>query len=106
MKDFKEKLADLLADGFQIEDLESAARIAAAEALRHLPGATISEQIDWARDAIIGAVEAVDHLVPVFGQWMDLDAVNAVQRWGVTEVCNRWIRPLLSWAREDVMLNA
>ena len=110
MTDFQQKLTALLDDGFQISDLESAARIAVGEAASTLPGATITEQIDFARDAIIGAVKSaektVEHLVPSLEQWLELPAADALVRWDADEVVDRWLRPLLSWARESAALNS
>jgi hypothetical protein len=92
------QLVGLLANGFQISDLEDAAKIAAAAALEQLPGSSLTERIDWAKNEMLGAVESVDHLVPVLGQWMDTPLADALERWTVNEVCERLLRPLLSWA--------
>lgn len=94
----QQQLIVLLADGFQISDLEDAAKIAAAAALELLPGSSLTERIDWCKREILVAVESVDHLVPVLGVWMDTPVADALERWGVEQLCERLLRPLLSWA--------
>lgn len=108
MTDFHKKLAALLDDGFQISDLESAARIAIGEAAEQIPGSSITEQIDFARDAIIeavaGAEKTIGHLIPGLAQWLELPAEDGLVRWGTEQLVNRWLRPVLSWARESAAL--
>ena len=102
----QDKLAELLKDGFQISDLEAAAKLAAAAALEHLPGANLTARIDWAKEQILGAVESVDHLAPGLGLWMDTPIMDALERWGVDELCERLLRPLLSWADSVLAVEA
>lgn len=104
--DLQKQLTGLLADGFQISDLEDAAKIAAAAALEMLPGSSLTERIDWAKRELLSAVETVDNLVPVLGAWMDTPIADALERWGVEQLCERLLRPLLSWADAVTHLEA
>lgn len=96
--ELQKQLIGLLANGFQISDLEDAAKIVAAAALELLPGSSLTERINWSKAEILSAVETVDHLVPVLGVWMDTPISDALERWGVEQLCERLLRPLLSWA--------
>jgi hypothetical protein len=93
-----EKIADLLKDGFQLRDLQEAARIAVQAAEDAIPGASGYEKRRWCGEKILKAVEDVDHLIPVIGPMFDTPLADLIEKTGVMKAVDIALRPFIDAA--------
>lgn len=87
-----------LEDGFQVADLEWAARELVKSAIDELPGSDGKAKAEWVRNKLYELVEQYDHLVPLVGQWADIPLVDLAQRELVNYVVKHTIATIIEWA--------
>lgn len=93
-----EQIANRLKDGFQVNDLEWAARQLVQAANNALPGANGADKKTWVKTQILSALESVDHLIPVLGAWMDLPLFDTLQQQAVDFAVDKALGAVIEWA--------
>jgi hypothetical protein len=73
-------------DGLDIGNIRSMAELAVRTVESVLAGESGAEKKRAAVDAIVSVVEQYDHLLPIIGQWLDIQIVDALQRWAIEQL--------------------
>lgn len=83
LKTLIQNTRDVIGGALSVASLKRAGHFLAAEADRWLPGGTGAEKKAWAKAQLGQALEAYDDRIPVIGAFMDLPAVDAIERSGI-----------------------
>ena len=94
----------LLKDGFQLNDLQEAAKILVKYAADFIPEASGKEKMSWVKVKIKEFVENYDTLLPVVGSFLDIPIVDTLEEFLLDKLLDIALKPVIEWvyAREEI----